>query len=60
MDICEIISEYKRLKLKLTENVGCEESTIGVGWNDSIIENINDLLEYIPEDITKRIRLNHI
>ncbi len=56
----KLLIEYKRLKNKLTENVGCEESVSEVGWNDSVIEAMERLLEEVPKDIAQSIRLGHI
>ena len=55
----KLLIEYKRLKAKLTPNVGCEESIDEVGWNDSIMEAMEKLLKDVPEDIAQSIRLNH-
>jgi len=55
----KVLIEYKRLKSQLTENVGCEESVDEVGWNDGIIEAMENLLKKVPKDVAQKIRLNH-
>jgi len=55
----EILIKYKTLKKQLTENVGCEESVIEVGWNDGVIEEMENLLKYVSKDIANHIRLGH-
>jgi len=40
------ITKYKILKKQLTENVGCEESIIEVGWNYKVLEEMENLLNY--------------
>jgi hypothetical protein len=54
-----LLREYKRLKAQLTENVGYEKTMDEVGWNDSILEAIDNLLKDVPTNIAQGIRLNH-
>lgn len=55
----KLLVEYKRLKAQLTANVGYEESMCEVGWNDGIIEAMENLLKDVPKDIAQSIRLGH-
>lgn len=55
----KLLIEYKRLKAQLTANVGYEESMCEVGWNDSIIEAMENLLKDVPKDIAQSIRLGY-
>lgn len=55
----KLLIEYKRLKAQLTSNVGFEESMAEVGWNDCIIESMEDLLKDSPTDIAQSIRLGY-
>ena len=54
----KLLIEYKKLKSQITENIGCEESVDEVGWNDSIMEAIENLLKDTPKDIAQSIRLS--
>jgi hypothetical protein len=56
----KLLSEYKSLKQKLTDNVGDERSIDELGWNEGILEAMENLLEGVDPDIAKMIRLNHI
>lgn len=55
----KLLIEYKKLKAQLTANVGCEESMDEVGWNDGIMEAMENLLKDVPKDIAQSIRLGH-
>lgn len=55
----KLLVEYKRLKAQLTANVGFEESMDEVGWNDSIMEAMEKLLEGVSKEIAQSIRLGH-
>lgn len=56
----KLLREYKTLRAQLTESVGFEESIQEVGWNDSIIEAMENLLKGCHPDIARLIRLGHI
>jgi hypothetical protein len=56
----KLLIEYKRLKSKLEGEVGCEENTSQLIWNEGILEAMENLLLDVPDDIAKMIRLNHL
>lgn len=56
----EILREYKKLKLQLTSNFGCEDDINEVSWNDSIHASMEELLEHVPKDIANYIRLGYL
>ena len=56
----KLLIEYKRLKSKLEGEVGCEETTSQLIWNEGILEAMENLLLDVPDDIAKMIRLNHL
>lgn len=56
----KLLVEYKKLKSQLTPNIGCENSMVEVGWNDSIREAMENLLINVPKDIAQNIRLGYI
>jgi hypothetical protein len=56
----KLLNEYKQLKSKLVGELGCEETIGEVGWNDQIVEAMENLLKDVPDEIAKMIRLNHI
>jgi len=55
----ELLTQYKKLKAQITPNIGCEQSMDEVGWNDSVIESMENLLKDVPKDIAQSIRLGH-
>lgn len=60
MGISELIHKYKYLKSQLTDNLGCEESTDEVMWNDGIKEAMEKLLVGVDKNIARKLRLGHI
>ena len=60
MSTHEISIEYKRLKQKLTDNIGFEETIDELQWNESIAAEMEHLLKDVNPEITKLIRLNLI
>ena len=56
----KIIAEYKKLKSQQSGEVGNEQSTHEANWNDAISEKMNELLKRVTDDVSKRIRLNHL
>ncbi len=54
------LSEYKKLKSQLTENVGCEDNIFETSNNDYIIESMENILKELPINIVNLIRLNLI
>lgn len=56
----KVLIEYKKLKRQLVGEIGCEESTDQVMWNDGIMDSMEELLVGVPTDIAKMIRLNHL
>lgn len=55
----KLLIEYKRLRAQLTSNVGDERNMNEVGWNDGIMEAMENLLKDVPKDIAQSIRLGH-
>ena len=55
----KLLTEYQHLKKQLTDNVGDERSIDELGWNEMIMESIDKLLQDVPEETAKSIRLGH-
>lgn len=56
----ELIKEYKDLKSKLIGEPGFENSIDEIIWNEGTLDAIDKLLENVPKDIIRLIKLNHI
>ena len=58
-NMTKTLRKYKNLNEQLV-NLGYEQSTTEVMWNDCILEEIDNLLEDVNDEIETLIRLNLI